>query len=205
MFILATLFFSSQANALIIDSKDWKFIDSYESWYDIANRYDADGGIKCSIVACPGTGVRRQIWASAAELSAMVAYANQYDLFNVGNENGTFLGAEVSVCQTFTNCVWHGWLRDEDPNNITSASSAIIDGYCTDHITYFECDVLLGVDFVIHPKSFADEFALGNGPAITGHFVYTEVNAPNAIALMLLGLFALVFARNNTLLKLRKK
>ena len=41
--------------------------------------------------------------------------------------------------------------------------------------------------------------------AITGHFVYTEVNAPNAIALMLLGLFVLAFARNNTRLKLRKK
>jgi hypothetical protein len=192
------LFLASHANAVIIKSKDWSFKATNESWNSISTRYDKNGRLECTSKPCA-----REYWASSDELTKMFDFASINELIsgviveNSGDSfvNSIFLGSGPSLSVGLISNIWHGWLREEDPLNIDEALSAQVDGGCyqisSDGV---DCSLSSSPTFSTHPKTFADEGASGN-VAITGHWVYTKVNEPSAIALFILSLFVIGFGR----------
>ena len=192
---LFVLLQASSASAVIIGFKDWSFIQTLENWNDLNTRYDSNG--KCIASGCGDT-----IWASSSELADMLAISNFSELLTNELPVPKLLGQNPSVC--FTNagtCIWHGWLRDEDPLDFELAMSFITEARCGHFRDLFSNCSVSGWSFASLNKTFADEGGSG-GVAITGHWAYTHVNTPSALTLYALGLFTMVFVRKTANIRL---
>jgi hypothetical protein len=190
LFLLVVVGFLSNANALIINDKDWEFASGSLTWNQISNLYDTNGLELCGITPCASG----KIWADFSELNELFTTASTDDLITANSFGGPLLLGEMpSLGLGLTFTVWHGWLRNEDLTDPLKASSAVIEGGCTPTPAGPCTDKFLGtLSEPYLPKTYADEGASG-GPAITGYWAYSQVDEPSAILLFSAGLASWFF------------